>query len=454
MIKFKLWTKTPSLPDDALDECEGFGTYTGKEKRLYNYWRIRILYSLIFGYAAFYLVRGNFTIAIPALQAEFGYTTTEIGLIPTVFSIIYAIGKFVNGFVSDRFSARYFMSIGLIASACVTFLIGFNTSLLMLAVFWGLSAWFQSMGAPTCARLLAHWFSPKEIGTKWGLWNSSHQIGGAIISILAGYLVVYFGWRYAFFVPSIITVLLGLLLLNRLRDTPQSLGLPPVEDYKRYTHTQEGVPQDAVKLKFFELIKAHILWNRPLWFICIANFFLYIVRIGIATWSPKFLHDVKGSPLTLAGYTYASFEIMGLLGGIAAGYVSDKYFGRRRGIVAALYMLVLVGFLFYFWKIPAGNPLADTLALVGVGFFVYGPQVLGGVAAVDLVAKPAVGAANGLTGTFAYLGGAVAGVGLGYIVDTKGWDAAFENLIAAAFLSAFFFATATSWKPQGSENPS
>src|SRR5690606_8916288 len=119
---------------------------------------IRILYSTIIGYAAYYLVRQNFSMAMPGLMEEFGYTKVELGWIVTIFSIVYGIGKFFNGYLSDRSNARYFMSIGLFLSAIVSVFMGLGVGLGTMGVIWGINAWFQSMGWPPAARMLTHWF--------------------------------------------------------------------------------------------------------------------------------------------------------------------------------------------------------------------------------------------------------------------------------------------------------
>ena len=198
----------------------------------FRYWRIRILYATIIGYAAFYLVRQNFSMAMPGIMEEFGFSKIDLGMIASAFSIIYGLGKFINGYFSDRSDARYFMSIGLFLSAVISFFMGFGSSLIFFALLWGLNGCFQSMGWPPCARLITHWFSPKELGSKWGLWASSHQIGAVAIFGLGGLLIEQFGWRSAFIVPAFFSMGLAFFLFNRLRDTPKEVGLPPVEEYK------------------------------------------------------------------------------------------------------------------------------------------------------------------------------------------------------------------------------
>ncbi|MDO8643507.1 MAG: hypothetical protein Q7S00_00890, partial [bacterium] len=138
-------------------------------------------------------------------------------------------------------------------------------------------------------------------------------------------------------------------------------------------------------------------------------------------------------------FQVAGFELSGILGALAAGVLSDKVFKGRRGPANVLFMVALIFFLFYFWKIPAGNAWMDAIALLAVGFLVYGPQMLVGVAAADFASKKAAATATGMTGMFGYLGSTVCGVGTGMIVDRWGWDGGFIFFIASAVIGTFLF---------------
>ncbi len=403
----------------------------------YRYWRTRVMYSTIIGYATFYLVRLNFPIAIPAIGHEFGYSKTQLGIIITVFSIIYGCGKFINGYLSDRSNAKHFITTGLVVSAIANVFMGFSTGLLFFGVFWAINAWFQSMAWPPIARLLTHWYCPKELGTKWGLWNSSHQIGGATIFILGGYLVENYSWQYAFFVPAAIAFVVSVFLYNRMCDTPKSLGLPSVEVYKGYVEKESDIQEETLSNR--DLIQK-VLRNKLLWYVCLGNMCLYVVRLGVFNWAPTFLQEMKGSPFFTSAWQSAALEIAGMFGGIAAGWVSDKIFHGRRGPVSVLYMISLVLVLVFLWQAPEGNIFLNTVTMMAVGFFVYGPQVLAGVAAADFASKKAAGLATGLTGTFGYLGGAISGVGIGLVADHWGWNGGFIFFIVSAMLGVFFFA--------------
>lgn len=409
----------------------------GKIRSVFHYWRIRMMYSMMMGYALFYFVRKNFSMAMPSFLSELHYTKTDLGLVLSIFSILYGCGKFLNGMLADRANPRYFMAIGLIGAAICNIFFGMSSTLYAFGICWLFNAWFQSMGWPPCARMLTHWYSPSELGTKWGLWNAGHQIGGAGILILAGYLIPRYGWRSAFFVPAALALLVALFLINRLRDTPQSLGLPPVEDYKGDAHIVDPHEDSAQSVK--EILFKHV-FNKPLvWYVCFANFFVYIVRIGVLDWAPTFLKESKGSSLTLAGFQVAAFEIAGIFGALCAGWISDKIFKGRRGPVNVLFMLAVIFVMFYFWKIPAGHAWLDVAALFCVGFLIYGPQMLVGVSAADFATKKAAATASGMTGLFGYIGSSVCGVGTGMAVDRWGWDGGFIFYICAAVMGTLFF---------------
>ncbi len=420
----------------SYQEIEDFMTMP--ERKLYNRWRVRILISIIMGYGMYYLCRQNFSMIMPAYMEEFGYSKTELGAILSEAAIVYGIGKFVNGYFSDQSNARYFMPLGLAASAIINFSLGFaNESLIFLGFLWVINNWFQSMGWPPAARMLTHWFSPKELGAKWALGASSHQIGGAITIVFTGYLVEQYGWRYAFYLPGIIAFVASILLYSALRDSPTELGMPPVEMYKGEKKFEENCTEEE-NISTMEIIEKVFL-NLNIWFIALANLCLYIVRIGIIFWAPIFLKELKEIELTEGKYYVAAYEVIGLLGGFCAGYASDTLTKGQRGPIAALYMILLAFSLAVLWQIPVGYDIIIAVMMVLVGFFVYGPQVLVGVASADFSSKKAIGTANGFVGSMAYIGAAISGGVIGKLVDNHGWNAAFMFFIGSAILGCFCF---------------
>jgi sugar phosphate permease len=396
------------------------------------YWQVRILIAMIIGYASFYLTRQNLSIAMPVLEKAASFTKQEIGWIFTTFSVVYGIGKLMNGFITDRGSARGIFTLGLVGSAVVSILFSVYPSVVGFVVLAGIGAWFQSMGWPPVAKLITRWYPASELGSKWGLTNISHQIGSVIILAGGPYLIASCGWRSIFVVPGVVVLLGGVFIYAAIRNRPEDEGLSPV--------LTENIEEDAVQLSMKEIFMEHILPNKYVWYVCLSTFFLYVVRMGFFFWAPMFLKEVKGVTLIQAGWVTAGFEIAGAVGGIAAGYASDRWFADRRGRFGALYMGALILFLVYFWNASDQSISMLTISTFCVGFFVYGSQVITGVLAADVVSKKVVSSAVGLTGTFGYLASSIfSGVVIGYMSHNYGWDVCFLFFILSAFLGAVFF---------------
>ncbi len=399
----------------------------------YRYWRVRVMYSMMVGYAVFYFVRKNMAIASKPITDEFGFSNTQWGTVLSAATIVYAISKFLSGVAADRVSPRYLMSIGLVASALINIGFGFGSSLSFFVVAWGANSIFQGMGMPPCSRLLTSWFSKRNIGKAWGIWNASHQIGAAVIVIWAGLLIEHFGWRYAFFVPAGLALVVGIWLYFRLADSPEGLGLPVVEVYDQTYPTGEGVTSAETATPFLKVFREHILSNAWVWLVSIANFFVYVVQIGMLDWGAKYLTEYQGFTIEHASFTLASFGLSGMVGAYVAGYLSDGIFQGYRGRVASLFMLVLACMLAALVFMPPDGILTKVL-FIAAGFFVYGPQLLIGVAAADFAGKHAAAAAVGLTGLLGYFGATLCGIGTGLIVDQLGWQYAFGLYLAAAIV--------------------
>lgn len=406
----------------------------------YKRLRLQVFSGIFLGYAGYYLVRKNFSLAMPDL-IEQGFSKTELGFALSGVSIAYGLSKFLMGNVSDRSDARKFMSIGLALSALIMIMMGllpFATSsvaiMFMLLLFNG---WFQGMGWPPSGRVMVHWFSIKERGTKMAFWNLAHNIGGGLIGPLAILgMTIFHDWHAKFYLPGFIALVIALIAYILIRDRPAVCGLPTIEDYKNdypedYSKEEEEKPITARQI-FFD----YIFNNKLLWYIAVANAFVYLVRYGVLDWAPTYLTEAKQFSMSETGWAYFLYEWAGIPGTILAGVISDKWFKGKRGPVSIIYMVLVLIFVIIYWQNPVGQPLIDSLALVGIGFLIYGPVMLIGVHALDLVPKKAAGTAAGFTGLFGYLGGAVfANIAMGAIVDNLGWDGGFITLVIACLAS-------------------
>lgn len=410
--------------------------------------RLQVFLTIFFGYAAFYLTRSNFPLAAPHLIKQLGFTVADIGNVRAALGLAYGLSKFVMATWSDRCNPRYFMAIGLILSGAVNFFFPWATTVSVMWVLMFLNGWFQGMGWPPCGRTMTHWFSVSERGTKMAIWNCAHNIGGGLIAPIALFSLGIFGWQGIFYVPGLICILLGIGIMISLRDTPQSVGLPSIEEYKNdYPSVAKHVDIEK-ELTVKEILFQHVLNNKYVWMIAIANAFVYCVRYGILDWSPTYLMQVKAMSFKNSGWGYLLYEFAGIPGTLLAGWMSDKLFHGRRSPVSIIFMTGVLIATYIYWQNPAGNPLVDIICMISIGFLIYGPVMLIGVSALDMVPKKASGTAAGFTGLFGYLLGTVAASsGMGYLVKAFGWNAGFYLLLASSMLAIFFLAFTWNFKP-------
>ena len=427
-----------------------------KERRIkdqidptYKKLRLQVFLGIFVGYAGYYLVRKNFALVIPDLVNE-GFSKTELGFAMSFLAISYGLSKFLMGNVSDRSDARIFMPLGLILSSLVMLLLGClplaTSSVFIMGLLLFINGWFQGMGWPPSGRTMVHWFSVKERGTKMAIWNIAHNIGGGLMAPLAilGF-ELFNDWHAKFYFPGMVALGVVAIIYLLLRSTPQSQGLPSIEEWKNdFPDNYDDSYQRNFSAK--EIFVKYILPNKMLWSIAFANAFVYLIRYGISDWAPTYLQEVKGFDFKASSYAYAMYEFAGIPGTLLCGWLSDKAFHGRRAPVSIIYMIMIAVAIVVYWMNPIGNPMIDSICLVAIGFLIYGPVMLIGVHALDLVPKNAVGTSAGLTGLFGYfLGTAVlANMAAGYIIDQFDWTGFFIFMLVACALSIFFIAF--TWK--------
>lgn len=482
---------------------------TPEQQKKFQYWQWRTIIGTMIGYSIFYLVRKNFSFAIPGLTVEYGITKATFGAILAIASFIYGVSKLINGFLADRLNGRWHLVTGLSVSAFVNLIFGagamicayltgvsngtvfVNALVLLFAILYVINNAFQGCGFPPCNRLITHWVPPQELATKMSIWNTSHSVGAFIAAVLCGYIMGHTGtdmsadpemrarvientknitegmdpaaaqayvdnallnigaWHWAFWIPAFIAILGVIFIIVTLRDTPKSVGLPELEG----TTTVE-VKSEEEKKDFRQFIIKKVILSPVIWILSLSVFFVYVVRLAVLDWGPSFLQESRGLSPALSAWTVAIFEAFGVVGMIVAGIVSDKLFHGRAQRTCVLCMVGVILFLILFCVLPQDtNPVILMMVLACIGFFLYGPQALIGVIASNQVTRRGASSANGIIGFVAYLSPLVSGLVFGHIADTSGWELVFKIMIVVAFIGLLTLLTLWNKKTDGYSTP-
>ena len=434
--------------------------------RTLKWWQWETLLVTMGGYALYYVIRKNLSIAMPLL-GDIGVSKVQLGAFLTCGGIVYGVGRFLNGIVADRNSARKVMAIGLFICSFVNVLFGLSDFLVLggaapvvkegaaaatalvwtMGIVWIVNQYFQGMGVGPCIKTLPKWFPPEELSTKQSIWNLSHSIGAGAVFALCGWLLIplFHSWRLCFIVPAAIAAAGGVAVLFLFKDSPEEVGLrgatgetPVVPVNGQDARSPSSVDgQDARSPSDYRSYVARWVFRNPkVWIIAIADFFVYTVRFAALDWGIVLLMETKGLSLAAATTLCFVFEIVGgNLGMVVAGWATDRFFSSCAHRTSVLCMAGAALAIAAFWFVPASAPLVvKLLPFMMIGFFIYGPQALLGVATTQQATPRAAGVAGGFVGIFSYASTILSGIGFGFVAQHWGWNAAYATILAAALV--------------------
>jgi len=425
---------------------------SGKNLR---HWQVRIFSTVWITYFAYYLCRYNMPIAKTRMCGTFSWDEAQFGQILTALLLMYAAGQFVNGQLADRFGTRVIASMGVLGSVIVNLLVfavvmasgndglSSKTVLWLLIVLWGVNGFFQAMGWSPMVRVMTHWFPVKGRGRLMGFMGTCYQIGAAFSWFLAFFIVKHYAeklggdWRIVFLVPSVLFAVIGVVFYLLIRNTPEDVGLAPIEPEDRSEEGITGKTQQRLWQNVSRTLK-----NPYLWVVAGTFFLLDVNRYGFVNWLPAFL-DEKELSIGVGDFGFkivmkrCIHPLAGGAGAIIAGWATDKFFKGRRAPVIALLLLLLGLASIIFPYLDHSNTGLVIFIIAMVGFCTYGSHILMvGHAAQDFGKKSGAAGAAGFIDGMGYIGAALTGWGTGSIIKQYGYEVNFVIFGFAAILGA------------------
>ena len=388
------------------------GVYKSLRNR--TFWGVTIAYSL------YYVCRMSINVVKQPLIDEGILSAGQLGLIGSALLFVYAIGKFMNGFIADYCNIRRFMATGLFISALMNLLMGalglFTSMIPMVVIFvsfailWGVNGWMQSMGSAPGVISLSRWFPRSKRGSYYSLFSSSPYIGEFISYNVLAVVVGWLGWQSGFIVAALAGLAGAAVILVFVSDTPESKGLPSIQEIAGEELTKED------KMATKDLQKM-VLKHPGIWVIALSSAFIYITKYAIAGWGVLFLQKARGFELAAASQVIAFSAIFGIMGTVLAGWLSDKVFKGDRVKPAVLSGIISTSSLILFLFVGGGfvlNIFYVSLFSLSVGVLYC---IVAGLMAVDIVPRKATGAALGVVGISSYVAAGLQDITSGYLIQ-------------------------------------
>lgn len=386
-----------------------------KRLRTRTFWGVTVAYTL------YYVCRMTLGVVKQPLIDGGLLTAGQLGIIGSAFYFVYAVGKFVNGFIADYCNIRRFMAVGIGISALVNLLLGllgllngplgFGSVLLLItfSVLWGVNGWVQSMGSPPGTISLSRWFPLKRRGTMYSIFSSTPQLGKSVSMIMTGFIVAAAGWQWGFLAAAAAGVMGLAVTLVFIADTPESEGLPSVQELS-------GEPVQELDREPTRKLQKWVFSHPGIWVIAISTAFLYITQHAVSDWGVLFLQKQKAFSLERATQVIGLAEIFGVAGNLVAGWLSDVVFrgNRVRPVVISgvLAVLSLSGFLLL------GGGFGLNMLFVAVFSFSFSVVfcIVAGLMALDFVPRKATGAALGIVGISSYAAAGLQSMVSGFLI--------------------------------------
>ncbi|KAJ4951011.1 hypothetical protein NE237_027843 [Protea cynaroides] len=392
--------------------------------------------------------------------------TVKLGEIDVAFLACYSMGMYVAGHLGDTLDLRLFLTVGMIGSGIFVALFGMGY-FWSIHVFWFylvmqmIAGLFQATGWPSVVAVIGNWFGKRKRGLIMGIWNAHTSVGNITGSLLAASVLQY-GWGWSFILPGALIILGGIMVNLFLAAYPEDVGFPSPYGLHSHGKIEIGCKDEESQMAKGHAVEAETsslsrggsrgsavglieaLFIPGVIPFAMCLFFSKLVAYTFLYWLPFYLSqtEIGGEYMSVksAGNLSTLFDVGGIVGGVLAGYMSDRL--NARAITAASFMYAAIPSMLLYRSYGSISKSINIALMMLAGLFVNGPYALITTAvSADLGTHSSLkGDARALATVTAIIDGTGSvGASLGPLLtgflSTKGWDAVFSMLIIGALIA-------------------
>jgi sugar phosphate permease len=362
--------------------------------------------------------RQIFNAVIPLIKKDLLLSDVEVGMVATIFTIIYGCVVPFAGYASDFMKRKWIIFSSLLIFSLGTLFTGFSGGLFSLVLIRGIvTGGGEAIYYPAATSLISQ-YHQKTRAMALSIHQTSLYVGIVASGFIAAYIGERLGWRYSFYTFGLGGLLLVVYVFFRIKEAPQ----------KELLEKRPSV----------WLVAKNIFARRTVWMLCLAFGAMVFVNIGYVTWMSTFYYEKFHLSLSTAGFTSMFFHFGPALAGVLiGGKLSDKFALTRKKVRLEIeFMGLLLGAPFIFIMANTAHLYASYAALAAFGFFrgVYDSNLF--AALFDVIEPKYRASSVGVMTSFAFIVGAFAPLLLGSIKTSYGLSAGIATLSICYLLGA------------------
>lgn len=369
----------------------------------------KIFLILFMVYTSIYIARINLTVANPQLIENGCLDAAQIGLMGSVFSTVYSVGRLFNGAVGDTTVPWKMIVTGLVIVGISNICISFFPPFAGMLFFWTANAFAQSMLWSSVLCVIAEIYDEKKAKQRTSVMVTSVAVGNILGIVINTYLITHFGEKYAFLVPGAITIILGFLTFAAVKKVPNT--------------------QKKEHCSMFKLLKKHDIVGM-----CFPAMFHGIMKENISLWMTVYIVSRYAVDLGTSSYYVLLIPVIGLIGRMAYPFLMRLCSDNEHGVSMIGFALCAVAsFVLCIGKISILSAVS-ALGIIYMAVSVINTSILS-IYPMQFVNSGNTASVSGIMDFATYFGAGISSVVYGVLIKNFGYLPMFVSWIVISVIS-------------------